>query len=460
MWGCAADPVGDEASALLNRDKPVRIPTPHRKLDVTEPQQETESFRDHLPDDLAALTASDGVSRFLIFVEQLEVACALLADGGIAQARAALVGVDNLANLLLNAHAKAVFASGEGSRCYSRKRFSKKERRKILGDFDRMVTLATRDTDGPSWRRRAAILAEEDAGVMRVAHTYRNNVYHEDRHNEAILGPLTVLYAQAVGRALIASHADSWSYSVDDEQAERLRRLGYEARPDSFVTSCTMLDFQAAARDITAALTGRFEVDDRALRVWLSGDIIDRCARCARIVAGLMQDGMPAERLNWVFFWSQFWAEHGADEQWLELEDERDRLGDELESGNVKTDSNDPRAVAYREAAEAYIARAHALQEAFKPAVRSGDSVRLARAGERLLTAKDRASVLARYSTIDRDVERLEGAMLRAARAWDHMVEAEVDRIREQSRRAGRESRVGAGLGRCRPRRAFESSLL
>ena len=399
---------------------------------MTQPQEETKSFREHLPDDLAALTTSDGVARFLVFVEQLDVACDLLADGGIAQARAALVGVDNLANLLLHAHAKAVFASGEGSRRYPRKRYSKKERRKILGDFDRMVTLATRDT-GPSWRSRVAILNEEDAGVMRVAHTYRNNVYHEDRHNEAILGPLTVLYAQAVGRALVASHENSRSYSIDEEQAQRLLQLGYEARPDSFVTSCTMLDFQVAARDITNNLTGRFEVDDRALRVWLSGDVIDRCARCAGIIAGLMQDGMPAERLNWVFFWSQFWAEHGADEQWLELEDERDRLADELQSGGDNLAADDPRPAAHRQASEAYISRAHELQKAFKPPVNSGDSVRLGRAGERLLRAEDRASLLARYSTIDRDVERLERATLKAAQTWDHMVEAEVDRIREEA---------------------------
>ena len=67
-----------------------------------------------------------------------------------------------------------------------------------------MATLATRNADGPSWRKVEAILSDADAAVMRVAHTYRNGVYHEDRHNRALLTPLTGLYAQAVG-LLVAS---------------------------------------------------------------------------------------------------------------------------------------------------------------------------------------------------------------------------------------------------------------
>jgi small nuclear ribonucleoprotein (snRNP)-like protein len=60
-----------------------------------------------------AATNYDEIDRFLVFVEQLQVACELLEDGALGKVRAALVGVDNLANLVLHAHAKAVFRSGE-----------------------------------------------------------------------------------------------------------------------------------------------------------------------------------------------------------------------------------------------------------------------------------------------------------------------------------------------------------
>src|SRR4051794_36319402 len=100
-----------------------------------EPPSET-SFREQLSENVSALADYDDVERFLVFVEQLEIACPLLADGGLARARAALVGVDNLANVLLHRHAQAVFGSGEGSWWFRRKRYTRKEREKIFGSFD------------------------------------------------------------------------------------------------------------------------------------------------------------------------------------------------------------------------------------------------------------------------------------------------------------------------------------
>lgn len=140
---------------------------------TTEPTSET-SWRAQLTDNISALSEYDEIERFVVFVEQPDVACDLLAVGTLARARAALVGIDNLANLLLHRHAKSVFASGEGSRRFPRKRYTHKERAKILGSLDRMATLATQEADSPSRRAVAAILDDAHAAVMRVAHTYRN----------------------------------------------------------------------------------------------------------------------------------------------------------------------------------------------------------------------------------------------------------------------------------------------
>jgi hypothetical protein len=62
-----------------------------------------------LTTDIFPISRYDQIDRFLVFVEQLDVACDLLAEDTLAKTRAALVGVDNLANLILNRHAESVF---------------------------------------------------------------------------------------------------------------------------------------------------------------------------------------------------------------------------------------------------------------------------------------------------------------------------------------------------------------
>jgi hypothetical protein len=377
-------------------------------------------------------TDYDKIDRFLVFAEQLDVACDLLEDGAISKARAALVGIDNLASLLLRAHAEAVFRSGEGPRWDRAKRYTNKERRTILGNFGRMATLATEDADGPALWKVGAILSEADAAVMRVAHTYRNGVYHEDRHNRALLTPLAALYAQALGRAFCAYHRRGWSYGIDAARAERVRALGFQPEPDRLTPSAMMLNFGAAATTVVENLTGRFEVDQHALGEWLAADIVQRTAWSAGVLTELLDDGMTTERLEWIFRWSQFWAAHGADQTWLALEDERDELGEALRaSGRSSLDEEDFQAAAYRAADAAYIAHGHELQRNYKPAVHWGDAPSLGQRGKRLKQAKDVASLLSRYSQIDSEVERLEAATMEAASAWDEMVEHAIDHARE-----------------------------
>ncbi len=242
----------------------------------------------------------------------------------------------------------------------------------------------------------SAILTERDAVVMRVAHSYRNGVYHEDRHNAALMQPLSMLYAQALGRAFVRSHAHGWSYSIDAERAGSLARLGYEPRPDDFAVRGRMLDFAEAAQTITGSLTGRFVVHEQALSEHLARGVVERTVRCAHSVLDLLERGMPAERLEWVFFWSQFWDRHGADGRWLALQDERDALGEALDSaaGEQSGGQDTAAALAYPRAGEAHVARVHELQRESRPSVTWGDAPRLGRLGERLAPASDAAVAL------------------------------------------------------------------
>src|SRR4051812_1422288 len=104
---------------------------------------------DPLTTDIVMLAPYDDAERFLVFCEQLEVAAELLETRTLARARAALVAVDNLADLLLHAHAERVFASGEGSAWMERKRWSARERKRIRGDFNKLVSIAETDNAAP-----------------------------------------------------------------------------------------------------------------------------------------------------------------------------------------------------------------------------------------------------------------------------------------------------------------------
>jgi hypothetical protein len=177
--------------------------------------------------DIAELHAYDDVDRVLVFAEQLGVAADLLASESLAKTRMALVAVDNLADLLLHRHADRVFASGEGSWWYRRKRYTQQERREIRQDFNRQVTLATRRADAPWGGAVEPIIPEPETAIWRVAHTYRNGVYHEDRHNAALIAPLAALYLDVVGRAFYRAYRPGDGIGVSPARVAELQHFGY-----------------------------------------------------------------------------------------------------------------------------------------------------------------------------------------------------------------------------------------
>ena len=316
----------------------------------------------------------DAIDRFEVLAEQLEIAYELLEGETLAKGRTALVTLDSVAHVLLHQHALATFAAGETSRWHQHRRYTKSERRKTLGDFNRTVNLAIKVSDAP-WRPKEPILDEPDAVVFRVAHTCRNNIYHEDRHNPALLPLLAIFYAQAVGRAFVRSYRAGDGESIESGRAHQIAALGYEPPVDSLMPSIRMFTFRDAAAAVTDRLAARFTIDHKGLRSWLADDIVDRAERCGHLIAGLLGSGMSNERLERVFFWSQFWAEHGADPQWLELEDARDALSTQLPArGDTDLTEGDHSLIAEHErVSQAYIERSHELQKAFTPPVATGD---------------------------------------------------------------------------------------
>ncbi len=151
--------------------------------------------------------------RFLLFVEQLEQAIDLLESGRVARQRMALVALDTLAEGVLFRHMETVFLASDESTWVEHRTFPARERRAAHERFNKRVAIAAEKLESvPPVYYPERILDEHDAVVFRVAHHYRNPVYHEDRHNPTLIHPVGRLYAQAVGRAFVRSHR--WGYAV------------------------------------------------------------------------------------------------------------------------------------------------------------------------------------------------------------------------------------------------------
>ena len=87
------------------------------------------------------------------------------------------------------------------------------------------MNLATQDADAPWGRNVEAILDDGDAAIFRPARRYRNDAYHEDEHNPALIAPLTVVYAQALGRAWVHRFRSGTAWGLGEGQREALERL-------------------------------------------------------------------------------------------------------------------------------------------------------------------------------------------------------------------------------------------
>lgn len=110
----------------------------------------------------------------------------------------------------------------------------------------------------------------------------------------------------------------------------------------------------------------------------------------ARTVVELLDDGMPEDRLEHVFWWSQFWKDCGADDELQRL----DGLRFEVDDSRTRPDDDPARAALDANPTEAndmYLARIHELQKT--------------------------------YERLDAEVEALEDATSAAVGVWDELCE-------------------------------------
>jgi hypothetical protein len=372
----------------------------------------------------------DEVARFIVFVEEFEVAVSLATSGNLAQVRMALVAADHLAEILVTRHAERTFAASEQSWWMQRERFGHQERDRIRGDFGRKVRLAARDGDGPGWIAVKAILDDGDAALFRLAHRERNDVYHKDRHNPAVLIPLTWLYLTAVARSFCRQFRPGSGIGGGlAARVAELVRFGYRLPTEG--RDSGVFEFRAAAEAVIAELVRPLRVDLASLGEVLVIDLQVRNSNAAGVAKHLLDYGMPFERLRFAMHWSQLWQRCGADERAQELHDLREQATRELMAETDPVRRSELQAE-HDQADSDYIERWHELQRGFNPTATLDTMVDVGRLAPGLTTARSVRTLLERYERLDDQLSAFEDAVAAAARAWDELVDRAVDAALER----------------------------
>lgn len=142
------------------------------------------------------------LGRLVVHLEHISEAAALLRARGVVRERMALVAADHLAEVLLQDCMEATFVATEQLGPLTPRRYNRVQRQQLVNDFSARVQLACEVPVG--WASEPWLDAR-DASVFRVAHAYRNALYHGDRHNAALGRSLTVAYLQAADAGAVVA---------------------------------------------------------------------------------------------------------------------------------------------------------------------------------------------------------------------------------------------------------------
>jgi hypothetical protein len=365
----------------------------------------------------------DTTERFLSFVEQLEQAVDLLESGRPPLQRMALVVLDTLAEGLLFCHMGKVFLASDEPTWIEHRTFTAKERRSARERFNKRVAIANEKLESASpvyYPER--ILNEHDAAVFRVAHHYRNPVYHEGRHNPTLIHPVGRLYAQAIGRAFTRSHRAGWGVSSRRSFMEEVARLGLNTSVDRYFYP------REAAQAITSRICDTLTVDSKILRAELEEDIVYRCDVLADSLAGLRRDGLDDHQLNKFIVDAQDWAANRGDETLLRLQAEHKALRDQsMENGTF-----DPATLeAMKEPEQQQWNHLFGPGQQVIARVDLQSHVRIRKDAERLRAwSGGEVGLLAKYQELDSALELLENAVYFMLWQWDRRIWAEENRMR------------------------------
>ncbi|MGC1165333.1 MAG: hypothetical protein WA862_04425 [Solirubrobacterales bacterium] len=278
-------------------------------MELTDPWMELNERYEH-----------DSEAQFLLFVEQFSEAQDLACSGEISKQRMALIAADNLAELLLYRHKRRVLRLGSEGNDLDLPRLDCSDLREFERDFGTRVGLGRKGGgEGMAGHMLAPLLDEGDEAIFRVAHAYRNRVYHADHHNAAVTPLLTTAYLNAVGRSFVRFQPTNVGSSPSSTTA-KLAHYGYE--PDGDSPGGASFWPGKAANKIITYLSASLMISLDEARKTLQDDLTSRTDWADAMVDDLLGEGMPKERLEWSLRWGEFWDLAGVDPDVVRLDRE------------------------------------------------------------------------------------------------------------------------------------------
>lgn len=359
--------------------------------------------------------------RFVLFVEQLVQAILLLESGRIARQRMALVALDNLAEGLIFHHLQKAFLASDEPTWVKHREFPARERREAHRSFNKRVELAAEKLESvmPVYFPDR-ILDAHDAIVFRVAHHYRNPIYHQDRHNPTLIHPMGRLYAQAVGRAFVRSHRTGWTELSTPAFMQEIAQLGWQGRRDKY------FDPRAAAEAIIARICDPLTVDGTVLRTELADDIAYRCDVIHDDIHTLRRDAFI--ELEDFLVHVQDWAANRGDEEMLRLREEHRKLEEQAKTAGTFDEAT---LKAMRDLEHQQWVHLFGPDREVKTKVDLQSHISIRSKGERLRSSRTtEARLLERYRQLDDELQILEAAVDFMMFETDRRAWAEEDRAR------------------------------
>lgn len=353
-------------------------------------------------------------------LEQLDAIRQLLRTKSPVKARMALILLDGLADAMLFRRLEQLYdASEEPVLKHKMPRYSNRYRNLARQRFNRRVEIARQLTEVDRWfGDGGALIDDADAAVLKVGHSYRNDAYHEDAHNESVISSVArVLFAGVARLVARMQRAGVAVGSISDSQIEELAGWGYE--------SGSMLELRAAAETVTGNFITELAVDPRELRELLADDLEARIESLQDDIGFLGQSNVdPAKIIEGVELWSRY----GADEELLELQQQFDPFVLAEECG-------------YDEPTEELIARTQAaliryrermdeLEREHKKRVSLDLIDRATKIAGRLRRLSDPSRILVAYHEVDEPLAELERYVHRAVMVLDREIQHQIDLAR------------------------------
>jgi hypothetical protein len=373
--------------------------------------------------------SNDDLAQFTLIFDGVEDAAARLQSENVADLRLALIIADYLTDVLLGRRIQSLIALSErGFVWEAREQFDSETRGRLRQGFNKRLTLAARPYEAKfTYGLGDPILEPGDAAVLRVAHAYRNDVYHEDRH------PSTI---RTIASAALHALVGAWQGSLPDAFAStwgaqrplmhRLEAIGYTSPEWAGKGS---LSLHAGAAAVAAWLDAVAPLNLGERRRELASDIEARVGWAASMIEWLSGwNGPGRDHIEPALRWTDFWRQHGDDPQLIALDTDRRSALEQLVEADE--DARERLREEIRRCEQAHAARLQELRLGYKPSVSLGALPQLGKRGAGLRQAKTIGALLTRYRGLEMELRVFEEALAEVAIGWDQHVDREVDRAR------------------------------